>query len=89
MINFTDADAGDTFLASLVAGGADYLGAFTLNTSGIASGVVSWNYSVLDTTIGFLGEGQTRVQTYDVTISDDHGGSVVQPVTITIVGVKK
>ncbi|MFA6809531.1 MAG: Ig-like domain-containing protein, partial [Desulfoplanes sp.] len=61
---------------------AGYLGGLTVHTDG------SWDFSV-DTTlpdIQSLAQGETLVQTYDVTVDDGQGGTQTQTVTITING---
>ena len=50
------------------------------------NGNVAWTYNVTDGALDFLGAGQTLTVTYNVTIDDHHGGTVVQPVTVTING---
>ena len=50
------------------------------------SGSVAWHYSVDNADIQFLAQGQTLVQTYTVLVTDDHGGTAAQDVTIAING---
>src|SRR6185437_5341738 len=45
-----------------------------------------WHFSVNNSEIQFLSQGQTLTQDYTVTISDEDGASVSQDVTITING---
>jgi VCBS repeat-containing protein len=89
-ISFTDADLGDTHTASVVAVGTGYVGTLTTGTvvdsTGGVTGSVGWTFSVADGALDFLSLGQTKVQTYNVTIADNHGGSVVQAVTVTLTG---
>jgi VCBS repeat-containing protein len=56
------------------------------DSTGAGSGSVAWNYSAADKTFDFLAAGQTLTVTYALTISDGHGGSVVQNVVETITG---
>src|SRR5205085_799275 len=49
-------------------------------------GSIGWNFSIADSAIDYLQAGQTLTQKYDVTISDGHGGTAVQTVTVTITG---
>jgi len=91
-INFTDAEPGDTHTASFQANGSGYVGAFSLDpiseTSG-SGGVVGsdqWHFSVNNSEIQFLSQGQTLTQNYTVTITDEDGASVWQDVTVTING---
>jgi VCBS repeat-containing protein len=90
-IAFTDADLADTHTASVVAQGAGYVGSLTVgppapDSTGGVTGSIKWTFSVVDSAIDFLGAGQTLVQKYDVTVADNHGGTVVQVVTVTITG---
>ena len=65
-----------------------YLGTFTLDPVSEAggSGSVAWHYSVDNADIQFLAQGQTLVQTYTVLVTDDHGATTTQDVTIAING---
>ncbi|WP_347951913.1 VCBS domain-containing protein [Bradyrhizobium sp. SSUT77] len=51
-----------------------------------ATGSVKWTYSAADKTFDFLAAGETLTVTYTVTIDDGHGGTVIQPVTVTVTG---
>src|SRR6202011_2303045 len=87
---FMDVDLTDTHTATAVAQGTGYLGSFTLgaladSTNG-ATGSVGWNFSVVDGALDFLAAGQTLVQKYNVTVADNHGGTAVQVVTVTLTG---
>jgi VCBS repeat-containing protein len=83
-VTFNDVDPGDAHSASFVAGGAGYLGTFTLDP--VAGNSVGWAFNVQDSDLDFLLGGETRVQTYTVTVDDGNGGSAEQVVTITING---
>ena len=85
-ITFTDADAGDTHTASVAPQADGYLGTFALDTVNEAGGSVGWTFSVADSVIDGLSEGQVLTQKYDVTVDDGHGGTAVQTVTVTITG---
>src|SRR5205085_616214 len=90
-VTFTDLDRTDSHTASFVAGGAGYLGTFSLDpvspdsTNG-ATGSVGWHFSVVDGALDFLAAGQQLTQSYTVTVDDGHGGTAPQTVTITITG---
>ena len=73
-------DVSQTFNVSPQAPG--YLGGLTVNADG------SWDFSVDNTVPGVqsLAQGETLVQTYDVTVDDGQGGTQTQTVTITING---
>ncbi|AZC35931.1 T1SS secreted agglutinin RTX [Pseudomonas chlororaphis subsp. piscium] len=51
-----------------------------------ANGTVNWTYTLDNAAAQFLAQGQTASETYVVTISDEHGSSTTQNVTITITG---
>ena len=53
---------------------------------GTGQGSVAWKHSITDAAIQFLGAGQTLTETYNVTISDGHGGTTSQQVVIMITG---
>lgn len=50
------------------------------------AGQMAWSYSVADGTLDFLAAGETMTVGYTITVTDSNGGSVPQPVTITITG---
>lgn len=89
-IAFTDVDLRDGHSVTSAANGAGYLGAFNASVTddgaGHGSGSVSWDFSVDNAAIQYLATGETLTQTYTVTVSDGQGGTVSQPVTITITG---
>ncbi|MEO5375872.1 MAG: VCBS domain-containing protein, partial [Alphaproteobacteria bacterium] len=49
-------------------------------------GTVTWDYSVPDAAMRYLGEGQTRTETFTITVSDGHGGTVDQVISVEIGG---
>ncbi|MEZ2331159.1 beta strand repeat-containing protein, partial [Mesorhizobium sp. RCC_202] len=94
-ISFADVDVADShtlsasFLSSTNAGGiklGSLVATETLDTSGGTGGTGMWNYSVNNSAIQFLAAGQTIQETYQVTVTDNHGGSTSQNVVITITG---
>jgi VCBS repeat-containing protein len=87
-ISFSDAEAGDTHTASVVAHDGGYLGTITLDpvSEAAGSGSVNWHFSVDNADIQFLSEGQQLTQTYTVFVSDNHGGTVGQDVTVSLNG---
>ncbi len=91
-IAFSDVDLSDTHTASFVAAGgnATALGNFTLasvtEAANAADGTVNWTYTLDNATAQYLAQGQTVTETYVVTISDGHGSSTTQNVTISITG---
>lgn len=89
-IGFADVDLSDTHTATSMAGAPDYLGTFTTtvtdNGAGDGAGSVTWNFSVDDAAIQYLAAGETVTQSYTVTVDDGQGGTVSQPVAVTITG---
>ncbi|WP_223488343.1 VCBS domain-containing protein [Pseudomonas sp. A-RE-19] len=91
-IAFSDVDLSDTHTASFVASGgnATTLGNFALasviEAANAANGTVNWTYTVNNAAAQYLAQGQTATETYVVTVSDGHGSSTTQNVTITITG---
>src|SRR5260221_4148723 len=83
-----DADVIQMYTATAVAQGAGYLGSFTLgvlaDSTGGVTGSVGWTFSVVDGALDFLAAGQTLVQSYNVTVADNHGGTAVQVGTGTL-----
>jgi VCBS repeat-containing protein len=87
-ISFSDVETTDTHTASFAATGSGYVGIFSLDplSESGGTGSVAWHYSVSNADIQFLAQGQTLVQTYAVSIADNHGATTIQDVTIAIDG---
>ena len=85
-----DVDLADTHAITFTASSDDYLGTFepvvAVDTTDTGSGRVDWSFTVDDRLVDHLGEGDTLTQTYTVTVSDGHGGTVDQDVVITLEG---
>ncbi|AZD84324.1 heme exporter protein CcmB [Pseudomonas chlororaphis subsp. aureofaciens] len=92
-IAFNDVDLSDTHTASFGAaqGNATALGNFALTAvteaADTANGTVNWTYTLNNAAAQALAQGQTASETYVVTISDGHGSSTMQNVTIAITGI--
>ena len=88
-IHFSDVETGDTHVASFTPVGGGYLGTFSLDpvSEVPGTGSVQWHFSVDNSAIQFLSQGQVLTQDYLVTITDENGASVTQDVTIAINGV--
>jgi VCBS repeat-containing protein len=88
-IAFADPDLGDLHAISQTAIGTP-LGTLGVHldaeTSGLTAGHASWSYSVDSSLVDYLSAGETRVESFTVTIADDHGGSVSRQVDVTITG---
>lgn len=84
---FADADAKDTHAVSIAAP-AGALG--TLSAKVVSdingTGAVVWSYVVDEAKVEPLAAGQTKVETFALTLDDHHGGTVTQNVTVTLTG---
>ncbi len=87
-ISFTDVETADTHTASFMPLDNNYAGTFSLDavTESPGSGSVGWHFSVANSAIQFLAQGQVLTQDYLVSVTDSHGASTTQDVTITING---
>jgi VCBS repeat-containing protein len=87
-ISFSDAETADTHTASFTPQAGNYVGTFSLDPVADASGTgsVNWHFTVNNADIQFLAQGQTLTQDYLVQVADNHGGTTVQDVTVTING---
>jgi uncharacterized repeat protein (TIGR01451 family) len=101
-MNFTDSDHSDahtttTALKTAVWSGGSTLpvGALTKFQAGLTSSIVSdsngsgklkWTFSEDDRDFDFLAKNETLVLTYEITLSDNHGGSTKQTVKMTVTG---
>jgi VCBS repeat-containing protein len=87
-IAFSDVETTDTHVASFAAQGTGYVGTFSLDpvTEASGSGSVAWHFAVDNSAIQFLAQGQILTQDYLVSVTDSHGASTVQDVTIAITG---
>lgn len=84
---FADADAKDTHTVSVAAsdGALGTLSAKVVSDMNGTGGVV-WSYVVDETKVEPLAAGETRVETFALTLDDHHGGTVTQNVTVTLTG---
>jgi VCBS repeat-containing protein len=87
-IAFSDVETADTHSASFAPQGSGYVGTFTLDpvSESSGSGSLAWHYTVDNADIQFLAQGQVLTQVYTVLVTDDHGVSAAQDVTIAITG---
>src|SRR5207248_1487161 len=90
-LSFSDVDLQDTHSVTGVAPSAGALGTLTASvttddshTTG-TGGVITWNYSVADNAIQYLAQGQTKVETFTISLSDGTS-TVTKDVTVTITG---
>ena len=101
-MNFTDADHSDTHsttatLHSAVLSSGSIIPASSLAhfnsamsshivTDSNGSGKISWSYSEADDDFDFLSKNQVLTLTYDIKVSDNHGGTAIQTVKVTVTG---
>jgi VCBS repeat-containing protein len=101
-MNFTDADHSDTHATSATlhsavlssgsvipgASLAHFQAAMTsqMLSDSNGSGKIRWSFSDADDDFDFLAKNQKLTLTYDIMVSDNHGGSVIQTVKVTVTG---
>ena len=85
-ITFADVDANDVHAATVIARSSANLGSLSLSAVDQSGDAVGWTYSVADAALDGLAAGETRTETFDVTIADGNGGTVVRTVSVTITG---
>jgi VCBS repeat-containing protein len=91
-ISFTDVDLSDVHLVSATGtpiGTA--LGTLTAvknsDTTGTGTGgLLTWTYTVADSAVGYLAAGQTKVESFTITLDDQHGGLITKQIDVTITG---
>jgi VCBS repeat-containing protein len=91
-INFSDVDLTDihTINPTIVAS-SGALGTLTTSITGTndttgLGGVITWNYSVAASAVEYLAAGQTKVETFTITLNDGNGGTVDRTISVTITG---
>ncbi|MDI1266841.1 MAG: VCBS domain-containing protein [bacterium] len=101
-MNFTDSDRSDSHTTSVALKSAVVSGSTVIPASILAhfqtamtsqitsdsngSGKLKWSFSDADDDFDFLSKNQTIVLTYDIKVSDNHGGFTTQTVKITVTG---
>jgi VCBS repeat-containing protein len=89
-IKFFDLDVTDTHTVTVTPPAGALFGTFTASVTeaatGDGKGSVSWKYEFDNAAAQSLGVGDTRTESYAVTIVDDEGRVVTQAVTVTITG---
>ncbi|MGJ8573106.1 MAG: VCBS domain-containing protein, partial [Hoeflea sp.] len=90
-IAFTDVDLSDIHTLEPVVASVGALGSLvasvSTDTTGTGlGGVISWDYTIAAADVEYLAEGQTKVESFLVTLNDGNGGTVERTVTITITG---
>jgi VCBS repeat-containing protein len=90
-IGINDVDLTDIHTATVqnlsgTLGGSLVLGPVTGETATNTTGSVGWTYSVANSAVQYLAAGQTALETFNVTVSDGHGGTVTQLVSVAVTG---
>ncbi|MFO1146886.1 MAG: VCBS domain-containing protein [Alsobacter sp.] len=88
-IAFKDADLSDTHSVTVTpaAGSSGTVTATLVDSTGAGKGEVDWTYSVDKASLQALGAGETRVESFAVSIADGKGGVATETVAVTLVGV--
>ena len=92
VIGFSDLDLSDVHLVSATGTPVgSVLGSLTAvknaDTTGTGTGgQLTWTYTVDATAVEYLAAGQTRVESFTITVNDQHGGSVTRQIDVTITG---
>jgi T1SS-143 domain-containing protein len=85
-IAFTDTHASYTHTVSYATpAGSSYYGTFAASVDN-SNSKVNWTFSVNDSAIQSLGANDHINQTYTLTLSDGHGGTVTKDVVVTVNG---
>ncbi|XPV54505.1 MAG: VCBS domain-containing protein [Halarcobacter ebronensis] len=89
-IAFTDVDLSDGHTVSVGNASAGALGVLTASITegndGDGAGVVSWEYTVSNADVQYLSAGETKEESFDITIDDGEGSTDTKTVTVTITG---
>ena len=92
VITFSDVDLTDVHLVSATGTPVgSVLGALTAvknsDTTGTGTGgQLTWTYTVADSAVEYLAEGQTKVESFTITLDDGNGGLITKQIDVTITG---
>ncbi len=92
LISFSDVDLTDVHLVSATGTPmGDALGTLsavkTSDTTGSGvGGEIQWTYTAPNSALVYLAEGQTKVESFTITLNDQHGGVVTKQVDVTLTG---
>src|SRR4029078_1448991 len=92
VISFTDVDLTDVHLVS--PNGAPVgttLGSLTAvkdsdTTTTGTGGQLTWTYSVPASAVEYLAAGQTKVESFTITLDEQHGGLISRQIDVTVTG---
>src|SRR4029453_11275971 len=91
-ITFSDVDLTDMhFVSATGIPIGSVLGTLTAvkntDTTGTGTGgQLTWTYTVADSAVEFLAAGQTKVESFTITLDDQHGGLITKQIDVTITG---
>ncbi|WP_422370452.1 VCBS domain-containing protein [Hoeflea sp.] len=87
-IDFTDVDRADNAHTVSVEGAPDALGTLTAtrtaSSANGATGEISWSYDVDAADVAYLAEGETREETFTITLRDRASGGLTDTVEVTV-----
>ena len=92
IITFTDVDLTDVHLVSPTGTPiGSVLGTLTAvknaDTTGTGTGgQLTWTYTVADSAVEYLAAGQTKVESFTITLDDQNGGLITKQIDVTIHG---
>ena len=92
IITFTDVDLTDVHLVSSTGTPiGSVLGTLTAvkisDTTGTGTGGhLTWTYTVADSAVAYLAAGQTKVESFTITFSDQNGSVITRQIYVTIYG---
>src|SRR5690606_17935492 len=82
-------DHGDSHKIEIRPQGTGYLGHIIAEvsetTANDGAGFVTWHYHVSDADLNPLAEGETRLETFQIVVSDQHGNEIVRTITVKLV----
>jgi VCBS repeat-containing protein len=91
-ISFSDVNLGDVHLVSATGTAVgSTLGSLVAvknsDTTGTGSGgQLTWTYTVADAAVQYLSAGQTKVESFTITLNDQNGGLITKRIDVTITG---
>ncbi len=91
-LTFTDVDLNDVHLVSATGTPVgSVLGSLTAvkdsDTTGTGSGgQLTWTYTVADSAVEYLAEGQKKVESFTITLDDQNGSVITKTIDVTITG---
>ena len=90
-IGFSDVDLTDAHLVSATGTpvGGSMLGSLTAalnhdSTGTGTGGLITWNYAVAASAVDSLAVGTSKVESFNITLDDQHGGQITKQIDVTI-----